>query len=90
MFRFHHARRIRHEIGSLGGLRERNHIADVVGAGQQHDEPVQPEGDAAVRGGAVVQGLEVVKVDKDKNLILVRGAVPGPRNSLVEIVLSGS
>lgn len=30
-----------------------------------------------------VQNLEVVRVDADKNLILVKGAVPGPRKSLV-------
>lgn len=30
-----------------------------------------------------VQNLEVVKVDAEKNLILVKGAVPGPKKSLV-------
>jgi len=30
-----------------------------------------------------VQNLKVVLIDKDKNLILVKGAVPGPRNGLV-------
>lgn len=30
-----------------------------------------------------VQGLRVVRVDPEKNLILVRGAVPGPRGVLV-------
>lgn len=30
-----------------------------------------------------VQKLKVVKVDADKNLLLVRGAVPGPRNGLL-------
>ena len=32
-----------------------------------------------------VQNLEVVRVDKDKNLILVKGAVPGPRKSVLTI-----
>ena len=32
-----------------------------------------------------VQNLEVVKVDADNNLILVKGAVPGPKKSLVTI-----
>lgn len=32
-----------------------------------------------------VQNLEVVRVDADKNLILVKGAVPGPKKSLVTI-----
>ena len=32
-----------------------------------------------------VQNLEVVRVDTDKNLILVKGAVPGPRKALVTV-----
>jgi large subunit ribosomal protein L3 len=31
------------------------------------------------------KGLEVVQVDADNNLLLLRGAVPGPRNGLVEV-----
>lgn len=31
------------------------------------------------------QNLRVVKVDLEKNVILVEGAVPGPRNGLVYI-----
>ncbi len=31
------------------------------------------------------KGLEVVRVDADHNLLLVRGSVPGPRNSVVEV-----
>lgn len=33
-----------------------------------------------------VQKLEIVKVDPDKNLLLVKGAVPGPKNGLVKII----
>ena len=32
-----------------------------------------------------IQNLEIVKVDAENNLILVRGAVPGPKKSLVTI-----
>ncbi len=32
-----------------------------------------------------VRNLEIVKVDADKNLILIRGAVPGPKKGLVTI-----
>ena len=32
-----------------------------------------------------VQNLEVVKVDVDNNLLLVKGSVPGPKKSLVTI-----
>ncbi len=30
-----------------------------------------------------VQNLEVVRVDADKNLILVKGAIPGAKGSVV-------
>ena len=32
-----------------------------------------------------IQNLEVVRVDAEKNLILIKGAVPGPRKGLVSI-----
>ncbi|MBO6215455.1 MAG: 50S ribosomal protein L3 [Lachnospiraceae bacterium] len=32
-----------------------------------------------------IQNLEIVKVDAEKNLILVKGAVPGPKQSLITI-----
>lgn len=32
-----------------------------------------------------IQNLEVVRVDADKNLLLIKGAVPGPKKSLVTI-----
>lgn len=32
-----------------------------------------------------VQNLEIVRIDADKNLILVKGAVPGPKKALVTI-----
>ncbi len=32
-----------------------------------------------------VQGLEVVQVEPDENLILIKGSVPGPRGSFVDI-----
>ena len=35
-----------------------------------------------------VQNLEVVSVDAEKNLILVKGAVPGPKKSLVMLIES--
>jgi large subunit ribosomal protein L3 len=37
-------------------------------------------------GGRVTQrGLEVVEVDAERNLLLIKGAVPGPRNATVEV-----
>lgn len=32
-----------------------------------------------------IQNLEIVRVDADKNVILVKGNVPGPKKSLIEI-----
>ncbi len=32
-----------------------------------------------------VQNLEVVRVDADNDLLLIKGSVPGPRKSLVTI-----
>ena len=32
-----------------------------------------------------IQNLEVVRVDADNNLLLIKGAVPGPRKALVTI-----
>jgi large subunit ribosomal protein L3 len=32
-----------------------------------------------------IQNLEIVKVDAENNLILVKGAIPGPKKSLVTI-----
>ena len=32
-----------------------------------------------------VQNLDIVKVDVENNLILVKGAVPGPKKSLVTL-----
>jgi len=31
------------------------------------------------------RGLEVVRIDAERNLLLVRGSVPGPKNGLVEV-----
>ena len=32
-----------------------------------------------------IQNLEIVRVDAENNLLLVKGAVPGPKKSLVTI-----
>ena len=36
-------------------------------------------------GHKKIQNLEVVRVDADKNLLLVKGAVPGPKKALVTV-----
>ena len=32
-----------------------------------------------------IQNLEIVKTDADKNLILIKGAVPGPKGSILVV-----
>ena len=32
-----------------------------------------------------VQNLEVVRVDAEKNLLLIKGAVPGPKKALITV-----
>ena len=32
-----------------------------------------------------VQNLEVIRADADKNLILVKGSVPGPKKALITL-----
>lgn len=41
------------------------------------------------RERVTVKNLEVVKIDKEKNLIAVKGAIPGRRGTLLEIHSSG-
>ena len=35
------------------------------------------------------KGLEIVRLDPEQNLMLVRGSVPGPRNGYVEVRTDG-
>jgi len=47
-------------------------------------------GPGQMGAGRVTQrGLEVVDVRADENLLLVRGSVPGPKGSVVEIRREG-
>ncbi len=47
-----------HWVGGFLGLGEGDHVADVVAAGEHHDPAVEAQGDAAVGGGAVAEGVE--------------------------------
>jgi large subunit ribosomal protein L3 len=41
-------------------------------------------------GGRVTQGgLEVYEIDAERNLLLIRGAVPGPKGGTVEVRSDG-
>jgi large subunit ribosomal protein L3 len=38
---------------------------------------------------STVRGLKIVKADAEKNIVLIRGAVPGPDNGLLRIEKQG-
>ena len=38
---------------------------------------------------ATQRGLEIFRIDADRNLLMVRGAVPGPKNGTVEVRTDG-
>ena len=51
-------RRVGHRIGTRLRLREGDDLADVLLAGEDGDEPVEAEGEATVRRGAVLERVE--------------------------------
>ena len=58
LFVVHRRRGAAHQVGAALGLGEGDHVADVGDAAEDHHQPVQAQGDAAVRRGAVLQGVE--------------------------------
>ncbi len=59
--------------GSIGASADPARSPGIRGPGQMGNKRVnQP-------------GLEIVAVDAAKNLLLVRGSVPGPRGAIVEV-----
>ena len=57
LFWVHLAGRIRQEALASLGLWECDDIPDIIGAGEQHNEPVQTECDSTVRGSTVFECL---------------------------------
>ena len=47
-----------HEVDGLGGLGEGDDFAEGGGAGEDHDDAVEAEGDATVGWGAVLEGVQ--------------------------------
>ena len=62
---------VHRHAGSMGALDAARIFKGKIGAGQMGNEQV------------TVQNLEVVKVDAELNMIVVRGAIPGPKGGLV-------
>lgn len=68
-----HGSKYHRGVGSLGSVDANRVFKGQTMAGRMGHERV------------TVQNLQVVKIDVDKNLILVKGAVPGPKNSFVTL-----
>ena len=65
---------VHRHAGSMGSTTDPSRIfKGKIGAGQYGVETV------------TIQNLEVVKVDPELNMLVVRGAVPGPKNGLVTV-----
>ncbi|QAR31473.1 50S ribosomal protein L3 [Ornithobacterium rhinotracheale] len=79
----------RHGFGGVGqsthGQHNRLRAPGSIGAGSDPSRVFKGMRMAGRMGGkkVTVQNLQVVKVDEEKNLIIVKGAVPGPKNSYV-------
>jgi large subunit ribosomal protein L3 len=85
--------------GFAGGVKRHNFSRGSMGHGSKYHRrsgSLGAKGPARVFKGrkmpghmggdrVTVQGLKVVKVYPDKNLILIKGAIPGPRKGLVTI-----
>ena len=80
----------RHHFGGgpkTHGQSDRHRAPGSVGAGTDPGRVLKGQRMAGHMGSrrVTVKRIEVVKADPDRNLLLVRGAVPGAKNGLVEI-----
>ncbi len=81
----------RHGFGGVGqathGQHNRLRAPGSIGAGSDPSRVFKGMRMAGRMGGksAMVENLRVLKVDKEKNLLVVKGSVPGARNSYVII-----
>ncbi|MBA5630042.1 50S ribosomal protein L3 [Moheibacter lacus] len=81
----------RHGFGGVGqathGQHNRLRAPGSIGAGSDPSRVFKGMRMAGRMGGknVTVQNLNVVKVDNEQNLLIVKGAVPGPKNSYVII-----
>ncbi|WP_233095912.1 50S ribosomal protein L3 [Alicyclobacillus sp. SO9] len=68
-----HGSKYHRGVGSLGPIAPNRVMKGQTMAGRMGGERT------------TVQNLEIVRVDADRNVLLVKGAVPGPRNSYVTV-----
>ena len=73
------------------GQSDRHRAPGSIGAGTSPGHVLKGHKMAGHMGNArvTVRKLEVVGTDKDRNLLLIKGAVPGARNSLIMIQKAG-
>ena len=64
---------VHRHAGSMGALDAARIFKGKIGAGQMGNEQV------------TIENMEVVKVDAEMNMIVIRGAIPGPKGGLVYI-----
>lgn len=74
---------MRHQNYTHGGYKVHRHQS--LGSGPGVSKVFKGKKMAGRYGGTrtTIQNLEVVRVDSERNLILVKGAIPGPRNGVV-------
>ena len=81
----------RHGFGGVGqathGQHNRLRAPGSIGAGSDPSRVFKGMRMAGRMGGAMtmVENLRVIKVDADKNILVVKGSVPGPKNSILII-----
>nr|NNM90926.1 50S ribosomal protein L3 [Bacilli bacterium] len=68
-----HGSKYHRGVGSLGSINANRVFKGQTMAGRMGHERV------------TVQNLQVVRVDAQRNLLLVKGAIPGPKNSFVTV-----
>ncbi|MCL6454763.1 MAG: 50S ribosomal protein L3 [Alicyclobacillus sp.] len=68
-----HGSKYHRGVGSLGAIAPNRVFKGQTMAGRMGGERV------------TVQNLQVVRVDTERNLLLIKGAVPGPKNSFVTV-----
>ncbi len=73
--------------GPMGHGSKSHRVAGSMGAATSPGRVMKGKGLPSHMGciTKTVQNLEVVRVDADKNIILIKGAVPGPKGTIITI-----
>ena len=73
--------------GPMGHGSKSHRVAGSMGAATSPGRVMKGKGLPSHMGcvQVTVQNLEVARIDTDKNLILIKGAVPGPKGTIIAI-----